>query len=120
MESDYQPWTASRLKKFVSLLLRYVFWFIVTHLFSHVFYSSAMHYEPAILDAVDMWTLCGIGQAVGQFFHLKYTVFYGIPRAFFFADGMEDLPTPKCISRIHLYSDMWRHFDTGLYKFMYK
>ena len=29
-------------------------------------------------------------------------------------------PHPKCIGRIHLYSDMWRHFDNGLYLFMQK
>ena len=118
MESDYVPWTRSRVRQFALMLARYAFWYLVTDAFCHVFYSSALSARPRILRTVDMWTLCGIGYAVGQFFHLKYTVMYGVPRAFFFADGMEDLPTPKCISRIHLYSDMWRHFDPGLHKFM--
>ena len=35
-------------------------------------------------------------------------------------DGVAAPPHPKCIGRIHLYSDMWRHFDNGLYLFMQK
>ena len=35
-------------------------------------------------------------------------------------DGVDAPPHPKCIGRIHLYSDMWRHFDNGLYLFMQK
>jgi len=67
---------------------------------------------------MDLWTLSGTGYSMGQFFHLKYVIFYGYPRAFVNADGIEARDHPKCISRIHLYSDMWRYFDTGLYKFM--
>ena len=35
-------------------------------------------------------------------------------------DGVDSPPHPKCIGRIHLYSDMWRHFDKGLYLFIQK
>lgn len=27
---------------------------------------------------------------------------------------------PKCIGRVHLYSDMWKWFDRGLYEFLFK
>ena len=67
-----------------------------------------------------LWTLCGTGYSVGQFFHIKYVFFYGLPRAFVLADAIPAPPHPKCIGRIHLYSDMWRYFDNGLYKFMHK
>ncbi len=29
---------------------------------------------------VDMWSVCGIAFSMGQFFHMKYVVYYGIPR----------------------------------------
>jgi protein-cysteine N-palmitoyltransferase HHAT len=49
---------------------------------------------------------------------LKYTVIYGISATLAGAEGVEMPQPPKCISRIHLYSDMWRVFDPGLYKFL--
>jgi hypothetical protein len=57
---------------------------------------------------------------MAHFFHMKYVFFYGLPRAFIQADNIKTPSHPKCIARIHLYSDMWRYFDTGLYKFMHK
>ena len=44
---------------------------------------------------MDLWTFAGIGYTVGQFFNLKYIIFYGFPRAFYFADNIEDIPTPR-------------------------
>ena len=67
-----------------------------------------------------MWTLAGLGFTIGQFFHMKYVFFYGISRPFVMADGVEPPNHPKCIARIHLYSDMWRYFDEGLHKFMHR
>ena len=56
--------------------------------------------------------------ALGQFFHLKYVVMYGISSHIARIDGVEAPGHPACISRIFLYSDMWRYFDAGLYEFM--
>ena len=56
----------------------------------------------------------------GQFFHMKYVVFYGMARVFMLSDGIDAPNSPKCIGRIHLYSDMWRYFDEGLYRFIHK
>ncbi len=36
------------------------------------------------------------------------------------SDGVTPPAATKCVSRIHLYSDMWRYFDNGLYLFMHK
>uniref|UniRef100_A0A2H8TZR4 Protein-cysteine N-palmitoyltransferase Rasp n=2 Tax=Melanaphis sacchari TaxID=742174 RepID=A0A2H8TZR4_9HEMI len=56
---------------------------------------------------------------MGQFFFIKYTFIYGtvitIAR---FDEFFEPPKPPKCISRIYLYSDMWRSFDRGLYDFL--
>ena len=55
---------------------------------------------------------------MGQFFHLKYVVMYGISSHVARTDGVEAPGHPACIGRVHLYSDMWRYFDSGLYEFM--
>lgn len=66
------------------------------------------------------WTLYGYGYAMGQYFHMKYVVLYGISTSIAKFDGISAPNTPKCIGRIHLYSNMWKYFDCGLYKFLLK
>lgn len=66
------------------------------------------------------WELAGLGIAMGHFFHLKYIVFYGLPCAWASAEGLTTPNLPCCVSRVHLYSYMWRHFDRGLYEFLVK
>lgn len=77
----------------------------------------------SILDLVgrlDIWSAAGLGYTLGQFFMLKYIVLYGVPSSLANLDEIEAPPAPKCVGRIHLYSDMWRDFDRGLYNFMFK
>lgn len=66
------------------------------------------------------WALYGLGYCMGQFFLNKYVVIYGISKTLCNLDNVKAPPPPKCIARIHLYSDMWKHFDRGLYKFLIK
>lgn len=120
LTSEARPWTLARLRGFAAMLARYSFWFVVNELILHAFYFSALQYDLDIMHKVNLWTLCGIGFAMGQFFHLKYVVFYGVPRPFLIEDSIDAPTPPKCIARIHLYSDMWRYFDNGLYKFLRK
>ncbi|XP_053200809.1 protein-cysteine N-palmitoyltransferase HHAT-like [Panonychus citri] len=35
-------------------------------------------------------------------------------------DGISLAPPPKCVSTIHLSSDLWRHFDRGLHLWLVK
>ena len=115
-----QNWTVNRALNYLFLILRYTFWYFVTELMLHYLYFSAFRYQPDIVKKFDMWTLSGLGYTMGQFFCLKYIFFYGISRPFVMSDGIEPPNHPKCIGRIHLYSDMWRYFDSGLYKFMHR
>lgn len=55
---------------------------------------------------------------MGQFFLNKYVVVYGFNSNLCSIDNIKAPPQPKCIGRIHLYSDMWKYFDKGLYKFL--
>lgn len=54
----------------------------------------------------------------GQLFHVKYVVIFGVPAFFAALDGFRPPPPPICISRVSLYSRMWRFFDNGLYQFL--
>ena len=118
--TEFIPWSQDRAHFIIGPLIRYLFWLFVCNLLLHFFYFNALQYDHNIMDRVDLWTLCGIGYCMGQFFHMKYLVLYGFPVAFLRADSVEAPTTPKCIGRIHLYSDMWRYFDNGLYKFIHK
>ena len=74
--------------------------------------------QAEIVSQLPLWALCGMGYAMGQFFQLKYVVMYGMSSHLARLDGVEAPGHPACIGRIHLYSDMWRYFDSGLYEFM--
>ena len=115
-----QDWTMQRLVNYIFLVFRYMFWYFVIEIGLHHLYVSAFKHHVSIVNAMDMWTLSGLGYTMGQLFCLKYIFFYGISRPFLMADGIEPPNHPICIGRIHLYSEMWRYFDTGLYKFMQK
>ena len=97
-----------------------MFWYFCVEIWLHFLYTAALKHETKLLSFMDLWTLAGIGYSIGQFFMMKYVFFYGITRPFMKADGIEPPNHPKCIGRIHLYSDMWRYFDAGLHKFMHR
>ena len=71
-----------------------------------------------VVENLNPWAFFGMGYCMGQYFLNKYVVIYGIWCLVTKFDGIEVPPNPKCIARIHLYSDMWKHFDRGLYKFL--
>lgn len=66
------------------------------------------------------WALYTFGYLMGQFFHNKYVVFYGVSTAIAKFEGIDAPGLPKCIGRIHLYSNMWKYFDQGLYEFLFQ
>lgn len=125
---------------------RYVFWWFFHQLALHYLYHSALQYyigklpvrstifnsfnlllvscccvdTKVIVRRLDIWSAAGLGYTLGQFFMTKYLVLYGLPSALAKLDYIEAPPPPKCVGRIHLYSQMWRDFDRGLYNFMLK
>jgi hypothetical protein len=66
------------------------------------------------------WAHYGMGYSMGVMFQMKYVVTYGLSCTLARAEQIRTPNHPKCIGRIHLYSDMWRHFDQGLYFFLRK
>jgi hypothetical protein len=110
-----------KLVKFTVLqLLRYVLWYYVMELMMCFVYQQAFIQKPNYVRSMGMWQLTGMAYLLGQFFQLKYVIMYGTGCFLAKLDNMDAPPHPKCIGRIHLYSDMWRHFDVGLYHFMHQ
>ena len=116
---EYEKWSLNRMINFAMQVFRFSFWLLFGHAIIHFFYFSSIAYNMDILTSLDVWTLASVGLSVAGFFYIKYTVFYGWSRPFVVADGIDMAPLPpKCVYRIHLYSDMWRYFDRGLYLFL--
>jgi protein-cysteine N-palmitoyltransferase HHAT len=72
------------------------------------------------LKLLNTATFFGVGYLLGQFFNNKYIIQYGVSITFGWFDGIEMPNTPRCICRVHKYSDMWKWFDHGLYEFLFK
>ncbi|KAF4517441.1 hypothetical protein B566_EDAN005050 [Ephemera danica] len=118
MDEKFTPWTRTRFLSLLGGLLRYSFWMLVMDVWLHLIYSNALALQPKVVWKLDSWTLYGLGYCLGQYFMIKYTVVYGLPGVLARAEGVKAPAPPKCIGRIHLYSEMWRTFDQGLYFFL--
>lgn len=108
----------NKIKQLLLNLFRFNFWLLFTELSLHFVYVNATMYHPDFVKNLDSWSLYGYGYAMGQFFHLKYVVMYGIATTLAKFDNVQTPKTPCCIGRVHLYSQMWRQFDPGLYTFL--
>ncbi|GAB6022482.1 hypothetical protein CHUAL_006590 [Chamberlinius hualienensis] len=98
--------------------IRYSFWFMFNHLIRHYAYLSALNYHPHLVNTLPSWSLFGLAMGLAHLFMLKYVVFYGMSSTLAAAEGFQAPTKPKCVARIHLYSDMWKYFDYGLYNFL--
>uniref|UniRef100_A0A1B6IR26 Protein-cysteine N-palmitoyltransferase Rasp n=1 Tax=Homalodisca liturata TaxID=320908 RepID=A0A1B6IR26_9HEMI len=120
MYRSFERWTVERVSTFVLSLLRYLLWAAVTEASLYFLYIHALQYHMTIVASLGDWTLYGLGYLMGQFFCLKYVVVYGLCGSVANFDGYIAPPPPKCVARIHLYTDMWRYFDVGFYLFIHK
>ncbi|KAJ4427997.1 hypothetical protein ANN_24010 [Periplaneta americana] len=116
----YAPWTVQRMKIFILNILRYMWWMCFLELFLHFIYVGALQMDLKHVRILGVWAHYGMGFSMGIMFQLKYVVTYGLSCTVARAEQIKAPAHPKCISRIHLYSDMWRHFDQGLYFFLRK
>lgn len=108
----------TKLTKLGKNLVRIGFWVVFTEFALHFIYVNPMIYQIEHVKTFNSWTFYGYGYAMGQYFHLKYVVLYGFSLSFAEFDGIPVPNRPKCIGRIHVYSDMWKHFDRGFYIFL--
>lgn len=108
-----------RLKNLLLFLARCVFWVIFCDFALHYIYLNNLLIDFKLISSFNGFQLYGLGFLMGLFFFIKYIFFYGIGISFSQMDGIETPKLPKCIGRIHLYSDMWKSFDQGLYEFLF-
>ncbi|RZB54409.1 protein-cysteine N-palmitoyltransferase Rasp, partial [Asbolus verrucosus] len=109
---------SSRLYTLLFEILRFLFWLFFAEFCLHFIYVNATSFHPEWVKSLDSWSLYGYGYTMGQFFHIKYLVFYGLATSFAKFENVIVPSLPVCIGRIHLYSDMWKYFDAGLYNFL--
>ncbi|KDR12454.1 protein-cysteine N-palmitoyltransferase Rasp isoform X2 [Zootermopsis nevadensis] len=120
LQKPYAPWTIQRVKTFALGILRYSWWMLFLELFLHFIYVSALQMELQYVTRLGAWAHYGMGYSMGIMFQMKYIVTYGLSCTVARAEQIQTPNHPKCIGRIHLYSDMWRYFDQGLYFFLRK
>ncbi|XP_034934455.1 protein-cysteine N-palmitoyltransferase Rasp [Chelonus insularis] len=118
VNEPFNNWTLKRSLIFIKNMSKYVFWIFFTELSLHFIYCNAFRYHPKVVSILNGWAFHGLGYSMGQYFCNKYIIVYGISGEISRADNIDAPPPPKCIGRIHLYSDMWKHFDRGLYQFL--
>ncbi|TMS39194.1 hypothetical protein L596_005759 [Steinernema carpocapsae] len=118
-EREKKPELDMNFKDFGQKLLRLGFWSIFLDFIHHVIFVNAIFASPYTLIAgLNNYKLSSLAYVAGQLFHVKYVVLFGLPSWFALVDGMKPPGPPICISRVSKYSQMWRHFDRGLYEFL--
>ncbi|OXU20951.1 hypothetical protein TSAR_011068 [Trichomalopsis sarcophagae] len=118
VNKPFTQWGKEKSLRIFSSLVRYTFWMYFTQLALHYVYFNALRFHPEFVISLRPWAFYGLGYCMGQYFLNKYVVVYGLTSTVCRAEDIDAPPQPKCIGRIHLYSDMWKHFDRGLYKFL--
>ena len=94
--------------KIIKDVVRISFWALFIEVILHYFYFNAMMHDRSLLRRLPRWALVGVGYCHGQFFMVKYLVIFGIPAVLTQFDNIKSAERPKCISRIYLYSEMWK------------
>ncbi|XP_067648301.1 protein-cysteine N-palmitoyltransferase Rasp [Eurosta solidaginis] len=109
-----------KLSHFGYELLRVLFWWLCLELGMRYLFVHYIAMVPNMAKLVKSpFGRHAIGYFLGQFFFLTYLVKYGLGIAFARYDGMQPPRKPQCIGHIHYYSNMWKHFDEGLYEFLF-
>lgn len=108
------------LCKLCMSIIRVTFWWYALQGASHFMYLYYMARDVKAVQAIEtIFGLHAIGYFMGQFFYLYYVITYGLGIAFAKYDGLNPPSAPRCVGRIHFYSDMWKYFDEGLYEFLF-
>uniref|UniRef100_A0A915NU63 Uncharacterized protein n=1 Tax=Meloidogyne floridensis TaxID=298350 RepID=A0A915NU63_9BILA len=94
--------------KIIFKCFRVAFWWAICELCLHFVYFGSIALDTEFMQKLPKDQFVSIGMAIGAFFHLKYVVIFGLPAIFALIDGMEPPDGPICISRVSLYSKIWR------------
>lgn len=118
-QSDWEP-ISSLLRRILRIASKLCFSFFLLEMLLHLCRVNALFNSPfTMLKNYNNYELASMAYVAGQMFHIKYCIIFGLLGLFSTVDGMTAAPaTPICVSRVSKYSQMWRHFDRGLYIFL--
>ena len=105
MPATYSGDVIYRIQKAV---IKSFFWFLVMEISSHFIYYSALMNNPHVLNSLPLWSLAGVGYMTGQMFMVKYFILWNSISVVTLLDNISVPALPSCISRVYLYSDMWK------------
>ncbi|XP_062257205.1 protein-cysteine N-palmitoyltransferase HHAT [Platichthys flesus] len=97
---------------------RIVLWWCVAEYMIHVMYMHSIQSNETYLEMIPPWALGGLALALVQFFYVKYLVLFGLPSMLATLDKLVPPKLPSCVSIMHSFTGMWRHFDEGLYRWL--
>ncbi|XP_077296557.1 protein-cysteine N-palmitoyltransferase Rasp [Arctopsyche grandis] len=107
-----------RLFNLIANLSRYLTWLSFIEFCLHFVYFNALQYDLKIIEMMPGWCFYGGGLWMGLYFYFKYLITYGFTGSLTAFDDIAPETPPRCILRVHLYSQMWKYFDVGLHKFL--
>lgn len=93
-------------------------WWCLAEYMIHVMYMHAIQSNETYLEILPPWALGGLALALVQFFYVKYLVLFGLPCMLATLDKIVPPQLPRCVSIMHSFTGMWRHFDEGLYRWL--
>ncbi|CAF1096654.1 unnamed protein product [Brachionus calyciflorus] len=107
------------LKDVLKFILRIAFSLFLIEFFLRATSTyTTLNYTSYVSDYFSMTSYIMSMFIRGSLFASKYVVYYGIPTLINKFVGMKTTELPRCIVLIHLNSEMWRYFDTGIYEFI--
>lgn len=97
---------------------RIILWWCIAEYMIHTMYMHSIQSNETYLEILPPWALGGLALALVQFFYIKYLVLFGLPSMLATMDQLAPPNLPRCVSIIHTFTGMWRHFDEGLYRWL--
>ncbi|XP_059929934.1 protein-cysteine N-palmitoyltransferase HHAT isoform X1 [Gadus macrocephalus] len=97
---------------------RIALWWLTAEYMIHAMYMHAIQANESYLESLPPWALGGLALALVQFFYVKYLVLFGLPSMLATLDRLSPPALPRCVSTMHSFTGMWRHFDEGLYRWL--
>ncbi|XP_072293078.1 protein-cysteine N-palmitoyltransferase HHAT isoform X2 [Eucyclogobius newberryi] len=98
--------------------LRIALWWGIAEYMIHAMFMHSIQSNETYLEILPPWALGGLALALVQFFYVKYLVLFGLPSMLATMDGLIPPKLPRCVSIMHTFTGMWRHFDEGLYRWL--
>ncbi|XP_045584583.1 protein-cysteine N-palmitoyltransferase HHAT isoform X2 [Procambarus clarkii] len=120
LAEPYRIWT---LRRFIGVglqIMRFLWWMGFTQFLLYQFFAHSLHFTPELVKKMSSWSMAGFVYFLTAFLQLKYVVLYGLPSVLARVEGYDPPRHPRCTLMTYRFSDIWRYFDHGLYRFMLK